>query len=113
MGGASAGAGGATPFAQAVENQSADCAVGTLPEASALTQIPKLPDPFLKLDGKRVSSVADQAHCSYKTEYTDLLAKSIAAFLKHTGDAPGQFLVGSGGSLTRSDWIDWQAPTLQ
>ncbi|MET0792205.1 MAG: cellulose-binding protein [Polyangiaceae bacterium] len=59
------------------------------------------------------SSVADTAHCSYKTEYTDLIAKSISAFLKHEGDAPGQFLVGSGGSLTRSDWIDWQAPTLQ
>ncbi|HEY0466107.1 MAG TPA: PE PGRS family protein, partial [Polyangiaceae bacterium] len=59
------------------------------------------------------SSVADTAHCSYKPEYTDLINKSIAAFLKHTGDAPGQFLVGSGGSLTRSDWIDWTAPTLQ
>jgi len=59
------------------------------------------------------SSVADTAHCSYKTEYTDLLVKSIARFLKHTGDAPGQFSVGSGGSLTRTDWIDWQAPTLQ
>ncbi|MEI9942492.1 MAG: cellulose-binding protein [Pseudomonadota bacterium] len=59
------------------------------------------------------SSVADTAHCSYKPEYTDLINKNIAAFLKHTGDAPGQFLVGSGGSLTRSDWIDWQAPTLQ
>jgi hypothetical protein len=58
------------------------------------------------------SSVAETAHCSYKTEYTDLVVKSIAAFLKRTGDAPGQFLVGSGGSLTRTDWIDWQAPTL-
>jgi hypothetical protein len=58
------------------------------------------------------SSVAQTPHCSYKTEYTDLLLKSIASFLKHTGDAPGQFLVGSGGSVTRSDWIDWQAPTL-
>jgi hypothetical protein len=59
------------------------------------------------------SSVAEMAHCSYKTEYTDLVIKSIAAFLTHKGEAPGQFLVGSGGSLTRSDWIDWQAPTLQ
>jgi hypothetical protein len=58
------------------------------------------------------SSVAETAHCSYKTEYTDLVLKSIAAFLKRTDPAPGQFLVGSGGSLTRSDWIDWQAPTL-
>ena len=59
------------------------------------------------------SSVADTAHCSYKSEYTDLINKNIAAFLKHTGEAPGQFLVGSGGSLTRGDWIDWTAPTLQ
>jgi hypothetical protein len=59
------------------------------------------------------SSVADTAHCSYKTEYTDLINKSIAAFLKHDGEAPGQFLVGAGGSLTRADWIDWQTPTLQ
>jgi hypothetical protein len=58
-------------------------------------------------------SVVETVHCSYKTEYTDLVLKSIAAFLTHQGDAPGQFLVGSGGSLTRLDWIDWQAPTLQ
>jgi len=58
------------------------------------------------------SSVAATEHCSYKTEYTDLIIKSIAAFLTHTGEPPGQFLVGSGGSLTRSDWIDWTAPTL-
>jgi len=58
------------------------------------------------------SSVAETAHCSYKTEYTDLVIKSIATFLTHKGDAPGQFLVGSGGSLTRSDWIDWTAPAL-
>jgi len=59
------------------------------------------------------SSVSDMAHCSYKTEYTDLLAKSITAFLKRQGDAPGELKVGSGGSLTRSDWIDWTTPTLQ
>ncbi len=59
------------------------------------------------------SSVSDTTHCSYKPEYTDLLAKSISAFLKHEADPPGQFLVGTGGSLTRADWIDWVAPTLQ
>ena len=58
------------------------------------------------------SAVADTAHCSYKTEYTDLLVKSISAFLKHTGAAPGEIKVGSGGSVTRSDWIDWTAPAL-
>jgi hypothetical protein len=59
------------------------------------------------------SNVADMAHCSYKSEYTDLINKNIAAFLKHEGDPPGQITVGSGGSLTRADWIDWVAPTLQ
>ena len=42
----------------------------------------------------------------------DLLVASIAAFLKHTGAAPGQVKVGSGGSVNRADWIDWTAPTL-
>jgi hypothetical protein len=59
------------------------------------------------------SAVADTAHCSYKTEYTDLLVASMAAFLKHTGAPPGQIKVGSGGSVNRADWIDWTAPTLQ
>ena len=58
------------------------------------------------------SAVADMAHCSYKTEYTDLLTTSIAAFLKHTGDPPGQIKVGSGGSVNQADWIDWKAPAL-
>jgi len=58
------------------------------------------------------SDVSDTAHCSYKTEYTDMLVQSMAAFLKHTGAPPGQFKVGSGGSLNKSDWIDWTAPAL-
>jgi hypothetical protein len=59
------------------------------------------------------SRVAETAHCSYKNEYTDLLIKNITKFLKHEGEAPGEFIVGSGGSLSMSDWIDWKAPTLQ
>ncbi|XXX75455.1 hypothetical protein WMF30_48180 [Sorangium sp. So ce134] len=59
------------------------------------------------------SRVADTAHCSYKNEYTDLLVKNIARFLKHEGEAPGEFVVGSGGSLSMSDWVDWEAPTLE
>ena len=58
------------------------------------------------------SAVADMAHCSYKTEYTDLLTASIAAFLKHSADPPGQIKVGSGGSVNQADWIDWKAPAL-
>ena len=59
------------------------------------------------------SKVAETPHCSYKNEYTDLLIKSITKFLKHEGEAPGEFLVGSGGSLGRADWIDWEAPTIE
>jgi len=58
------------------------------------------------------SAVTDMAHCSYKNEYTDLLTMSIAAFLKHSGAAPGQIKVGTGGSVNQADWIDWKAPTL-
>ena len=58
------------------------------------------------------SDVADTAHCSYKTEYTDVLVKSMAAFLKHTGTPPGLIKVGANGSVNRADWIDWTAPTL-
>ncbi|WP_437780167.1 glucuronyl esterase domain-containing protein [Sorangium sp. So ce1097] len=59
------------------------------------------------------SKVADTAHCSYKNEYTDLLVKNIAKFLKREGEAPGEFVVGSGGSLNMSDWVDWEAPALE
>jgi hypothetical protein len=61
------------------------------------------------------SAVAETAHCSYKNEYTELVNASIAAFLKHEADPPGQILVGSGsgGSVPRADWIDWTAPELR
>ena len=49
------GAGGGAGAGQAgVENESADCVVGALPDATALPKITKLPDPFMKLDGTRV-----------------------------------------------------------
>ncbi|WP_437492255.1 PE PGRS family protein [Sorangium sp. So ce1014] len=59
------------------------------------------------------SKVADKAHCSYKNEYTVLLVSNIAKFLKHEGEAAGELVVGSGGSLSMSDWVDWEAPTLK
>lgn len=59
------------------------------------------------------SDVSDTAHCSYKTEYTDLLIRNITRFLKHQTAKTGDITVGSGGSLKSSDWIDWTAPTLQ
>ena len=45
--------------AAAVEDEGADCTVPTLPEVGSLPTIAKLPDPFTKIDGTRVSSVAD------------------------------------------------------
>jgi hypothetical protein len=59
------------------------------------------------------SAVPDTGHCVYKNEYTELLTASIAAFLKHTADPPGQIKVGTGGSVNQADWIDWRAPALQ
>ncbi|XYH92961.1 hypothetical protein ACMHYB_34535 [Sorangium sp. So ce1128] len=59
------------------------------------------------------SKVTDTAHCSYKNEYTDLLAENIAKFLKHEDEATGEFVVGSGGSLSMSDRVDREAPALE
>lgn len=44
-----------------VENPTADCKVGTLPEYSALKANSKLPDPFLKLDGTRIKNKSEWA----------------------------------------------------
>jgi len=60
MAGAPGGSsGGGSAGRGAVENESADCTVGALPDAAALPKITKLPDPFVKLDGTRVSSKTD------------------------------------------------------
>ncbi len=58
------------------------------------------------------SSVSDTAHCSYKTEYTDLLVKTIGKFLKHDNEEPGKFIVGQGGDGKLADWKEWTTPTL-
>jgi glucuronyl esterase-like protein len=42
-----------------VENTGADCAVATLPAAGQLPRIDKLPDPFLKLDGTRLTQTSE------------------------------------------------------
>jgi hypothetical protein len=42
-------------FAADVENTSAECPVPALPDASTLPKIAKLPDPFTKLDGTRMT----------------------------------------------------------
>jgi hypothetical protein len=54
------GAGGSpAPAAASAEDEGADCQVGALPEASALPVIAKLPDPFTKLDGQRMTTKAE------------------------------------------------------
>lgn len=58
------------------------------------------------------SSVAQMPHCSYKDEYTDLLTRNIARFLKHEDAETGDFIVGQGGDGMPGEWIDWETPTL-
>jgi hypothetical protein len=58
------------------------------------------------------SSVAEMPHCSYKNEYTDLLARNIARFLNHEDLATGDFIVGANGDGNLAEWKDWSTPTL-
>jgi hypothetical protein len=58
------------------------------------------------------SAVAQTPHCSYKEEYTDLLARNISRFLKHEDVMTGDFVVGQNGDGKLADWKDWETPTL-
>lgn len=58
------------------------------------------------------SAVADTNHCSYKSEYTDLLLRNLGKFLQHETAKTGDIKAGS-GSLKTADWKDWTAPALQ
>jgi hypothetical protein len=58
------------------------------------------------------SDVSDTAHCSYKNEYTDLLARNITRFLKHGDAETGDIIVGQGGDGKLADWKEWETPTL-
>lgn len=58
------------------------------------------------------SSVAETPHCSYKNEYTDLLERNIARFLKHEDAQTGDFAVGQNGDGNLADWKEWATPTL-
>jgi hypothetical protein len=51
--------GSSAPAAASAEDEGADCPIGALPEANALPTMAKLPDPFIKLDGKRMTSKAE------------------------------------------------------
>ena len=53
------GGSGATPRALFLEDEGADCPVPGLPEAASLVSFGNLPDPFLKLDGTRMSTKAE------------------------------------------------------
>ncbi|MET8048948.1 fibronectin type III domain-containing protein [Streptosporangium sp. NPDC005286] len=57
--GAVAVAPGEAAAAAGVENEGADCAVTGLPDAGSLPNNSRLPDPFLKLNGTRVSAKSD------------------------------------------------------
>ncbi|MBN1576182.1 MAG: carboxypeptidase regulatory-like domain-containing protein [Chitinispirillaceae bacterium] len=51
-------------------------------------------------------------HCSYTSNFTDMLIKNITKFLNHQPAETGGIVPGS-GTLNKSDWIDWTAPTLE
>jgi hypothetical protein len=53
------GATGGTSGGNFVEDDGADCTIGTLPSSASLTAITKLPDPFTKLDGTRMTTKAE------------------------------------------------------
>lgn len=52
-------------YGAAVEDTGTDCAIGTLPEAAAITKNPKLPNPFIGLDGNAITKKSDW-HCRRK-----------------------------------------------
>jgi hypothetical protein len=60
-GGTQAGVGGGSggTVAASEEDDGADCAVTGLPDSGSLPNIAKLPDPFMKLDGTRMSTKAE------------------------------------------------------
>jgi hypothetical protein len=53
---------GGTPADTFVEDEGADCAVPALPASGSLPTVSKLPDPFKKLDGSRISQ-KDEWRC--------------------------------------------------
>ncbi|NKY38577.1 cellulose-binding protein [Cellulomonas septica] len=85
----------AAPAAAAagVEDSGADCAVPTLPDQSTLPTNSRLPDPFARLDGSRITSKADW-RC--QRELTKRLAEKFVY-----GEKPGRPSSVS-GSVTRT-----------
>jgi hypothetical protein len=49
----------AVPPASRVEDEGADCPVSGVPDAGSLPSVSRLPDPFRKLNGTRISTAAD------------------------------------------------------
>jgi hypothetical protein len=47
------------PGASSTEDEGGDCQIAALPEAASLPNVSKLPDPFTKLDGTRMSTKAE------------------------------------------------------
>lgn len=58
-GGDSGGGGNVTGSWGTEENPSAECTIGALPDFGSLTADPKLPDPFMKMDGTRMTDKSE------------------------------------------------------
>ena len=61
----------------------------------------------------RSDTPSGTGHCSYTYNFTDMVVKNITKFLKTQPAETGGIVAGSGGTVNRSDWIDWTAPPLQ
>jgi hypothetical protein len=74
----------AAPAAPGVEDEGADCAVPGLPDAGSLPVNAKLPDPFRKLDGTRIST---QSEWRCRREEIKRLAEKFVYGEKHAKPA--------------------------
>jgi len=59
------------------------------------------------------SNVAAMPHCSYKNEYTEMLAQSVSTFLKREAAPAGKIDASTQGALQIGDWKDWETPALE
>ena len=67
------------------------------------------------------SAGGNGTHCQYQSEANEMLTNAIRAFLKHSEEPNGGFLIHTSLGDDRqnkmyrplSDWIDWTTPTLQ
>ncbi|MEU8150950.1 hypothetical protein [Nonomuraea sp. NPDC048901] len=85
--------------ATGVEDEGADCVVTGLPDAGSLPSNSRLPDPFKKLDGTRISAKSDW-RC--RREEIKKLAEKFVYNVAHNGTlAPGAGITSVGFQATR------------